>query len=57
VFNLDNHEQARAVQVRFGRLSYDGRYRWTDFSGDVDDLRKITKTLAKFYEENFVVRS
>lgn len=49
VFSVDTVEEAKAIQVRFCRLSYDGRYMWTDFPvGKVEALDAVTKTLEKF---------
>lgn len=56
VFSVDTVEQAQAVQVRFGRMQYEphpqmpGRpwYRWTGFSGDVDDLDKVSDAIREY---------
>lgn len=58
VFTVDNEEQAQAVQIRFGRLQWHEHpqmpgkawYRWTDFSGNADDLDAISDKLRAFYE-------
>lgn len=57
VFTVDNVEQAEAAQTRFGRLQYIAHpllpgkpwYRWTDFSGDVDDLDKVSDAIRAYY--------
>src|SRR5689334_521905 len=62
VFSVDTVEQARAVQVRFGRLQYGehpqlpGRpwYRWTDFSGDVAQLDGVSNAIRTFYHAHLV---
>src|SRR5258706_5281352 len=56
VFSVDTEEQARAVQVRFGRRQYGehpdlpGRpwYRWTDFDGDVEKLDDVSRAICEF---------
>ena len=58
VFTVDTEAQAEAIQIRFGRLQYvehpqmPGQpwYRWTDFSGDAEDLGNISDTLRHWYK-------
>jgi hypothetical protein len=51
VFSVDTEEQARALFTRFGRLERtgSGRHRFTDFSGEVEDLAQVTRLMRDFY--------
>lgn len=51
VFSVDTVQQAKDLQVMFGRAQYVEHpqipghvwYKWTDFSGDVADLAQVTE--------------
>lgn len=57
VFSVDTAEQAEAIQVRFCRRQYASHprllgkpwYRWTDFSGELDDMQAVTEAMHEFY--------
>lgn len=57
VFTVDTEDEARALQVRFGRCQYGehpqlpGRpwYRWTNFTGNADDLDAVADQCRAWY--------
>lgn len=57
VFSVDTEEQAQEIQTLFGRKQYVAHpqlpgqpwYRWTDFTGNVDDLDAITERIQRDY--------
>ena len=50
-FSVNTEQEVKDIFVRFGRLGYDGVYRWTDFDGDFESLEKVGKIMAKHYTE------
>lgn len=60
VFSVDTEEQVREIQGLFGIKQYvehpllPGRpwYRWTNFSGNVEDLDEVSEMIRKLYWEN-----
>ena len=59
VFSVDTVEQAKDIQVLFGRRQYGEHpeipgqpwYRWTDFSGELDDLEEVSRKIQTMYWE------
>ncbi len=52
VFSFDTEEQARMAQVTFGKLGYDGIYRWTSFDGELESLDGVSNTLRSWYDKH-----
>jgi len=52
VVSVDTVEEAKAIQARFCRLQYNGRYVWTDFPiHDVDALPGIADQIMEFLKK------
>lgn len=59
VFSVDTVEEAKQIQIRFCRLQYGshplmpGRpwYKLNEFSGELEDLDRVTKMFAQHHEE------
>lgn len=52
VYSVDTVEEAEALQIRFCRKGYDGKYYWTDFpESDVDALKDVTAALDAAYRK------
>lgn len=57
VFTVDTEEQARDIQIRFGRRQYDNHpllpgqpwYRWTDFPGTLEALDDVSDRCDIWY--------
>lgn len=60
VFSVDTEEQAREIQILFGRNQYiqhpeipgQAWFKWTDFSGNADDLDAVTEKIRRVYWDN-----
>lgn len=46
-YSVDDMETAKSLMVLFGRRQYDGRYTFTDFGGELEDLYTAAE---KFHE-------
>lgn len=40
------------MQTRFCRLQYDGRYIWTDFGGELEDIDDVVEATRNFYNQH-----
>ena len=45
VFSTATQEQAEQIQTSFGKLQYDGSYRVSEFSGQIDEIGKLTEQI------------
>lgn len=53
VFGVDTTDDAFQLQVRFGRLTYDGKrflYSRDDFNGDYEEMGSVTRTFREHYD-------
>lgn len=48
-FSVDTEADAKALLVLHGSLAYDGRYLFTGFGGELDDLNAAAEKMAASY--------
>ena len=59
VFSVNTVEQAKDIQVRFGKVQYKEHpllpnqpwYRWSGFDGNVETLEEITRQIRSFFQQ------
>lgn len=54
VFGVETTDDARQLQVMFGRLTYDGKrylYSKDDFNGEYDEMGNVTRAFRDRYDK------
>lgn len=52
VIESNNKEELKNIRILVSKVSYDGRYIYTNFGGEVEDILKFREKIEKFKETN-----